>query len=41
MQKQLNADKQQFGQLVAQLEGVSPLATLARGSDAEAARQGR
>jgi exonuclease VII large subunit len=30
MQKQLNADKQQFGQLVAQLEGVSPLATLAR-----------
>ena len=31
MQKQLSANKQQFGQRVAQLEGVSPLATLARG----------
>lgn len=31
MTKQLSTSKQHFGQLVAQLEGVSPLATLARG----------
>ena len=31
MQKKLSADQQRFGQRVAQLEGVSPLATLARG----------
>jgi len=29
--QQLNSNRQHFGQLVAQLEGVSPLATLARG----------
>ncbi|MDJ0041670.1 exodeoxyribonuclease VII large subunit [Pantoea allii] len=31
MEKLLNRDKHRFGQLTAQLEGVSPLATLARG----------
>ncbi|WP_432369123.1 exodeoxyribonuclease VII large subunit [Pantoea allii] len=31
MEKLLNRDKNRFGQLAAQLEGVSPLATLARG----------
>ncbi|MGG6177302.1 exodeoxyribonuclease VII large subunit [Pantoea allii] len=31
MEKLLNRDKHRFGQLAAQLEGVSPLATLARG----------
>lgn len=31
MEKLLNRDKQRFGTLAAQLEGVSPLATLARG----------
>ncbi|WP_026042615.1 exodeoxyribonuclease VII large subunit [Pantoea sp. A4] len=31
MQQQLNANKQRFATLAAQLEGVSPLATLARG----------
>ncbi|MGK3114280.1 exodeoxyribonuclease VII large subunit [Candidatus Pantoea formicae] len=31
MEKQLNHNRQRFGNLAAQLEGVSPLATLARG----------
>ncbi|MCK8164872.1 exodeoxyribonuclease VII large subunit, partial [Erwinia amylovora] len=31
MQQQLGANKQRLGQLAARLEGVSPLATLARG----------
>lgn len=41
MQSQLNADKQRFGALAAQLEGVSPLATLARGFSVTTAEDGQ
>lgn len=41
MQQQLNEGKQQFGKQVAQLEGVSPLATLARGFSVTTAPDGK
>ncbi|MBP2167881.1 exodeoxyribonuclease VII large subunit [Erwinia toletana] len=41
MQAQLNRDKQRFGNLAAQLEGVSPLATLARGFSVTTAADGK
>ncbi|MGR2857919.1 exodeoxyribonuclease VII large subunit [Erwinia sp. 1181_3] len=41
MQQQLNANKQRFGNLAAQLEGVSPLATLARGFSVTTAADGQ
>lgn len=41
MQVQLNRDKQRFGALAAQLEGVSPLATLARGFSVTTAEDGQ
>lgn len=40
MQAQLNGGKQRFGELAAQLEGVSPLATLARGFSVTTAADG-
>ncbi|MCP1440092.1 exodeoxyribonuclease VII large subunit [Erwinia persicina] len=41
MQAQLNGGKQQFATLAAQLEGVSPLATLARGFSVTTAADGQ
>ncbi len=41
MQQQLNGNKQRFGNLAAQLEGVSPLATLARGFSVTTAADGQ
>ena len=41
MQQQLNGHKQHFGNLTAQLEGVSPLATLARGFSVTTAADGQ
>lgn len=41
MQKQLNHNRQRFGTLAAQLEGVSPLATLARGFSVTTDTQGQ
>ncbi|MFG1174393.1 exodeoxyribonuclease VII large subunit [Erwiniaceae bacterium CAU 1747] len=41
MQQQLNDNKQRFGHLAAQLEGVSPLATLARGFSVTTAADGQ
>ncbi|MTD28555.1 exodeoxyribonuclease VII large subunit [Erwinia sorbitola] len=41
MQQQLNVNKQRFGSLAAQLEGVSPLATLARGFSVTTAADGQ
>ena len=41
MEKQLNHSRQRFGTLAAQLEGVSPLATLARGFSVTTDAQGR
>lgn len=41
MQQQLNGRKQRFSTLAAQLEGVSPLATLARGFSVTTAADGR
>ncbi|MBC3946048.1 exodeoxyribonuclease VII large subunit [Erwinia persicina] len=41
MQQQLNSNKQRFGNLAAQLEGVSPLATLARGFSVTTAADGQ
>ncbi|KOC88220.1 exodeoxyribonuclease VII large subunit [Winslowiella iniecta] len=41
MQSQLSRDKQRFGTLAAQLEGVSPLATLARGFSVTTAGDGQ
>ncbi|WP_312239800.1 exodeoxyribonuclease VII large subunit [Pantoea sp.] len=41
MDKQLNQNKQRFGALAAQLEGVSPLATLARGFSVTTASDGQ
>lgn len=41
MDKQLNQDKQRFAALAAQLEGVSPLATLARGFSVTTASDGQ
>lgn len=41
MQQQLNTHKQRFGYLAAQLEGVSPLATLARGFSVTTAADGK
>ena len=41
MQQQLNSHKQRFGHLAAQLEGVSPLATLARGFSVTTAADGQ
>lgn len=41
MQQQLNTHKQRFGYLAAQLEGVSPLATLARGFSVTTAADGQ
>ncbi|MCU5773972.1 exodeoxyribonuclease VII large subunit [Erwiniaceae bacterium BAC15a-03b] len=41
MHNQLNRDKQRFGNLAAQLEGVSPLATLARGFSVTTAADGK
>ena len=41
MQTQLNGGKQQFSTLTAQLEGVSPLATLARGFSVTTAADGQ
>jgi len=41
MQQQLNEHKQRFGNLAAQLEGVSPLATLARGFSVTTAADGQ
>lgn len=41
MQSQLNHDKQRFSTLAAQLEGVSPLATLARGFSVTTAADGK
>ncbi|KQN54904.1 exodeoxyribonuclease VII large subunit [Erwinia sp. Leaf53] len=40
MTQQLNASKQRFGNLTAQLDGVSPLATLARGFSVTTAADG-
>jgi len=40
MEKQLNHNRQRFGELAAQLEGVSPLATLARGFSVTTDNQG-
>nr|WP_024965367.1 exodeoxyribonuclease VII large subunit [Pantoea sp. IMH] len=40
MQQQLNGDKQRFATLAAQLEGVSPLATLARGFSVTTSSEG-
>lgn len=41
MEKQLNHNRQRFGTLAAQLEGVSPLATLARGFSVTTDTQGQ
>ena len=41
MEKQLNHNRQRFGNLAAQLEGVSPLATLARGFSVTTDTQGQ
>jgi len=41
VQQQLNGNKQRFGNLAAQLEGVSPLATLARGFSVTTAADGQ
>ncbi|MBK0035010.1 exodeoxyribonuclease VII large subunit [Erwinia sp. S43] len=41
MQQQLNGNKQRFSNLAAQLEGVSPLATLARGFSVTTAADGQ
>ncbi|BAN97424.1 exodeoxyribonuclease VII large subunit [Plautia stali symbiont] len=41
MEKQLNHSRQRFGALAAQLEGVSPLATLARGFSVTTDSQGQ
>ncbi len=41
MEKQLNQNRQRFGTLAAQLEGVSPLATLARGFSVTTDTQGQ
>jgi len=41
MQQQLNGNRQRFGTLAAQLEGVSPLATLARGFSVTTAADGQ
>ncbi len=41
MEKQLNHNRQRFGELAAQLEGVSPLATLARGFSVTTDNQGQ
>lgn len=41
MQNQLSAEKQLFGELAARLEGVSPLATLARGFSVTTAADGK
>ncbi|MBN7122704.1 exodeoxyribonuclease VII large subunit [Erwinia billingiae] len=41
MQQQLNGGKQRFSTLTAQLEGVSPLATLARGFSVTTAQDGQ
>lgn len=41
MQGQLSRDKQHFGELAARLEGVSPLATLARGFSVTTAADGK
>lgn len=41
MEKQLNHSRQRFGTLAAQLEGVSPLATLARGFSVTTNTQGQ
>lgn len=41
MEKQLNHNRQRFGNLAAQLEGVSPLATLARGFSVTTDKQGQ
>lgn len=41
MEKQLNHSRQRFGTLAAQLEGVSPLATLARGFSVTTDTQGQ
>ena len=41
MQQHLNRDKQRFGHLAVQLEGVSPLATLARGFSVTTAADGQ
>ncbi len=41
LQQQLNQSRQQFGKQVAQLEGVSPLATLARGFSVTTAADGQ
>ncbi|QZY95839.1 exodeoxyribonuclease VII large subunit [Pantoea dispersa] len=41
MEKQLNHSRQRFGTLAAQLEGVSPLATLARGFSVTTDAQGQ
>jgi len=41
MQQQLNGHKQRFGNLATQLEGVSPLATLARGFSVTTAADGQ